>query len=235
MPQGDPVEVCAGVASRRLELRWKGLLLDGDNGDVVAEAPGPCKTRNGNRPLPAIDQSWDMSGRIAGSNVSLSERSRLARPRIPRLLVNRGHACASFLEGCDRSSVVFLSRAAAARLALVGSACDNGPETPTIPNPVLVTETFTGTVTLDGAINHGFNVSGPGPTTAEITAIDPAGSFSAFDGTWSGVVCTAVLSNEAGTLASVLNGITQSAAACASSCTTRTASWSTRPSPTRSR
>ena len=45
-----------------------------------------------------------------------------------------------------------------------------------------------------------------GPTTAEITAIDPAGSFIGFQmGTWSGVVCTAVLSNEAGTLASVLN------------------------------
>ena len=31
-------------------------------------------------------------------------------------------------------------------------------------------------------------------------------------GTWSGVVCTAVLSNEAGTLASVLSGVTQSPA-----------------------
>ena len=31
-------------------------------------------------------------------------------------------------------------------------------------------------------------------------------------GTWSGAVCTAVFSNEAGTLASVLNGTTQSAA-----------------------
>ena len=112
-----------------------------------------------------------------------------------------------------RSSVAFLSRAAVLALALVGSACDNGPETPTIPTPVLVTETFTGTVTLNGGINHGFSVSGPGPTTAEITAIDPAGSFIGFQlGTWSGVVCSAILSNEAGTLASVLNGTTQSSA-----------------------
>ena len=112
-----------------------------------------------------------------------------------------------------RSTVVFLSRAAVLALALVGSACDNGPGTPTIPTPVLVTETFTGTVTLNGAINHAFSVSGPGPTTAEITAIDPAGSFLGFQmGTWSGAVCTAVFSNEAGTLASVLNGTTQSAA-----------------------
>jgi hypothetical protein len=112
-----------------------------------------------------------------------------------------------------RPTVKFVSGAAVLALALIGSACDNGPATPTLPDPVLVTETFTGTVTLNGAINHGFEVSGPGPTTAEITAIDPAGSFIGFElGTWSGVVCTTVRSNPAGTLASVLDGITQSSA-----------------------
>ena len=118
-----------------------------------------------------------------------------------------------FGEKMYRSTLVFLSRVALLALALVGTACDNGPGNPTIPTPVLVTETFTGTVTLNGAINHSFGVSGPGPTTAEITAIDPAGSFIGFQmGTWSGVVCTAILSNEAGTLASVLSGVTQSPA-----------------------
>ena len=111
-----------------------------------------------------------------------------------------------------RSSVLFLSRAALLALALVGSACDNG-ETPTLPTPIIVTETFTGTVQLNGAISHGFAVSGPGPTSAEITAIDPSGSFLGFQlGTWSGVVCTAVLSNDAGTLSSVLSAATQSSA-----------------------
>ncbi len=111
-----------------------------------------------------------------------------------------------------RSSVLFLSRAALVALALVGSACDNG-DTPTVPTPVIVTETFTGTVELNGAISHGFNVSSAGPTVAEITAIDPAGAFVGFElGTWSGVVCTAVLSNDAGTLASVLSAKTQSSA-----------------------
>ncbi len=111
-----------------------------------------------------------------------------------------------------RSSVLFLSRAALLALALVGSACDNGPET-TIPTPVLVTEEFTGTVTLNGAVSHGFNVLTAGPTAAEITAIDPSGSFLGFQlGTWSGAVCTAVLSNDAGTLSSVLQATTQSSA-----------------------
>ena len=112
-----------------------------------------------------------------------------------------------------RSSVLFLSRAALLTLALVGSACDNGPGTSTTPTPTIVTETFTGTVQLNGAVSHGFNVSTGGPTIAEITAVDPAGAFIGFElGTWSGVVCTAVLSNDAGTLASVLRANTQSAA-----------------------
>jgi hypothetical protein len=112
-----------------------------------------------------------------------------------------------------RSTVLFLSRAALLALAFVGTACDNGPDTAPTPTPVLVTETFTGTVTLNGAISHGFNVSAAGTTTATITALDPTGAFVGFQmGTWSGVVCTAVLSNEAGTLSSILSAATQSSA-----------------------
>jgi hypothetical protein len=112
-----------------------------------------------------------------------------------------------------RSTVVFVSRAALLALALVGAACDNGPATTPTPTPVLVTETFTGTVTLNGAISHGFSVSTAGTTTATITALSPTGAFLGFQmGTWSGAVCTAVLSNEAGTLSSVLAAGTQSSA-----------------------
>jgi hypothetical protein len=102
-----------------------------------------------------------------------------------------------------RSTVVFSCRAALVALALVGAACDNGPGITPTPTPPLVTETFTGTVTLNGAISHGFNVSTAGTTTAEITALNPAGAFIGFQmGTW----------NEAGTLASVLSAGTQSSA-----------------------
>jgi hypothetical protein len=118
-----------------------------------------------------------------------------------------------FGEKMRRSTVVFLSRAALLTLALVGTACDNGPEIGPTPTPVLVTETFTGTVTLNGAISHNFNASTAGTTTATITALDPSGAFIGFQmGTWSGAVCTAVLSNEAGTTSSVLAAGTQSAA-----------------------
>jgi hypothetical protein len=108
---------------------------------------------------------------------------------------------------------MFLSRAALLALALVGAACDNGPETAPTPTPVPVTEVFTGTVTLNGAITHAFNATQAGSSTATITALDPTGAFIGFQmGTWSGVVCTAVLSNEAGTLSSVLTASTQSSA-----------------------
>ena len=112
-----------------------------------------------------------------------------------------------------RSSVVFLSRAALVALAFVGSACDNGPDLGPTPNPPTVTETFTGTVNLNGAVNHSFNATAAGATTATITAIDPSGAFIGFEmGTWSGAVCTAVLSNPAGTLSSILSANTQTSA-----------------------
>ena len=112
-----------------------------------------------------------------------------------------------------RTTVVCVSRAALVALSLFAAACDNGPS-PTVPSaPVLVTEVFTGTVTLNGGVNHGFNVSTAGRTTATITAVDPSGSFVGFQlGTWSGIVCTAILSNDAGTTASVLEAGTQSSA-----------------------
>jgi hypothetical protein len=112
-----------------------------------------------------------------------------------------------------RSRVAFLTRAVVVALALTGAACDNGPETPTIPTPPLVTETFTGTITLNGAITHNFSATVAGTTTATITAVDPTGSFLGFElGTSITGVCTAVLSNPAGTLSSVLSGQTQSLA-----------------------
>src|SRR6185503_13280154 len=48
-----------------------------------------------------------------------------------------------FGEKMRRSSVMFLSRAALVALAFVGSACDNGPDTPVVPTPPNITETFT--------------------------------------------------------------------------------------------
>jgi hypothetical protein len=108
---------------------------------------------------------------------------------------------------------VYLTRAAVLALALLGAACDNGPATTPTPDPPTVTETFTGTVTLNGSLTHDFTATAAGTITATITEITPSGAFIGFQmGTWSGAVCTAVLSNEAGTLSSILSANTQSSA-----------------------
>jgi hypothetical protein len=98
--------------------------------------------------------------------------------------------------------------------ALAGGACDNGPSTaPTPPTTPSVTETFTGTVNLNGAVVHSFSAQSAGAVTATITAIDPSASLVGFQlGTWFGSTCSIVVSNDLATLSSVLSGITQSRA-----------------------
>ncbi len=136
-----------------------------------------------------------------------------------------------------RSTVVFLSRAAVLALALVGSACDNGPGTPTIPTPVLVTETFTGTVTLNGAINHGFSVIDRGSNDRG-NHRDRSGRliYRLSDGN---VERRRVhggpleRGRHLGERAERRHPVAGEPVR--PGCTTRTASWSTRPSPTRSR
>jgi hypothetical protein len=109
-----------------------------------------------------------------------------------------------------RALVAFVGMLAASLLA---AACDNGPE-PTVPTPgPTVTETFTGTVNLNGSITHSFTSSSAGSVTATITAVDPTGSIVGFTlGTWNTVACTAVVSNDLATISSVLSGVTQSQA-----------------------
>ena len=99
-------------------------------------------------------------------------------------------------------------------IAALTAGCDNGPDTapsPTPGNPV--TETFTGNVTLNGSQTHTFNATSSGAVTATITALDPSTEVVGFQlGTYNGATCSAVQSNDLATVASVLSGITQSAA-----------------------
>jgi hypothetical protein len=110
----------------------------------------------------------------------------------------------------SRSFVVFVALLAA---AVCSSACDNGPTitTPT-PGPT-VTDTFTGTVRLNGSVTHSFSTTSAGAVTATITTVDPSGSVLGFQlGTWNTVTCSAVLSNDLATVNSVLSGTSQSSA-----------------------
>jgi hypothetical protein len=110
----------------------------------------------------------------------------------------------------SRSFVVFVALLA---VTIGSSACDNGP-TPTLPTPgPTVTDTFTGTVNLNGSITHSFSTGSAGTVTATITTVAPSGAVLGFQlGTWNTVTCTAVLSNDLATANSVLSAITQSSA-----------------------
>jgi hypothetical protein len=99
--------------------------------------------------------------------------------------------------------------------AMAASACDNGPTTsPTPPATNPITETFSGTVNLNGSITHPFTATAAGTVTATITSVDPAtGSVLGFQmGTWNTVTCSAVLSNDLATTGSALTANTQSRA-----------------------
>lgn len=85
-------------------------------------------------------------------------------------------------------------------LTLASMACDSGentPTTPTTPGPT-ITETFAGTVTLNGAATFTFNTSVSGVVTATLKSIAPVttSQVGLALGTWNGVNCAVVLTND---------------------------------------
>jgi len=100
-------------------------------------------------------------------------------------------------------------------LSLLAAACDNGPE-PTLPTtpPPTVTDTFTGSLTLNGATTHSFSTQAAGQITATLIGLNPTVSagigFSM--GTWNGATCQAQFTNDTAVASSVLTGTTVSPA-----------------------
>ena len=81
----------------------------------------------------------------------------------------------------------------------------------TAPDPVVVTETFTGTVTRNGAASHPFpvNYSTGGDVTAVLRTISPdtAAVVGFTLGTWNGTACQAVIANDRATAPASLIGL----------------------------
>ena len=82
--------------------------------------------------------------------------------------------------------------------ALFVAGCDNDVENlpPTEPAPT-TTDTFTGSLSINGAQTHAFAVVAAGTVTATLTEVtpDPAITVGLELGTWNGISCTVVISN----------------------------------------
>ena len=89
-------------------------------------------------------------------------------------------------------------------LAATG-ACNNTPIVPTNPTPgVPVTDTFSGTLSKNGAFTHAFSISSLGSITAAIVALAPnsAQIVGLQLGVWNGTSCTAASSTDTATTGS---------------------------------
>lgn len=91
--------------------------------------------------------------------------------------------------------------------------CDDETPTAPNPNPVNVTETFTGTIGANGAQTHQFSTASSGTVTATLKALAPDNAlvvgFSL--GNWTGSACQIVLANDAATGGSILTGTVSAA------------------------
>jgi hypothetical protein len=94
-------------------------------------------------------------------------------------------------------------------LALSAAACEDGSEPPTAPTPPNpVTETFTGSITREGASVQNFTASTGGTVTATLKTIGADNTLVVgFDlGNWTGTACSIVLAKTDATGGTVLNG-----------------------------
>jgi hypothetical protein len=80
---------------------------------------------------------------------------------------------------------------------LVVACNDNSTTAPTTDIPT-TTETFAGTVTLNGATTHVFSVTQRGTVTATLTAVgtDNTAVIGVSLGTWNGTTCQIILAND---------------------------------------
>ncbi len=94
-------------------------------------------------------------------------------------------------------------------LAMFAAACEGDlANIPTTPDPVTVTETFTGTININGAATHTFFTSATGTVTATLTSLgeNPPAAIGLSMGTLSGSTCSLVLTNDKAVVTSVVSG-----------------------------
>ena len=79
---------------------------------------------------------------------------------------------------------------------------------PTTPDPVIVTETFTGTININGAATHNVFTGATGTVTATITSLgeNAPSKVGLSIGTLAGATCTVVMHNDNAVVTSYLSG-----------------------------
>ena len=73
---------------------------------------------------------------------------------------------------------------------------------------MIVSETFTGSINVNGAATHNFFTSATGTVTATVVSLgeNPPANVGLLLGTWSGVACQVVLVNDRAVNTTVLSG-----------------------------
>ncbi len=103
---------------------------------------------------------------------------------------------------------LWLCGAAMAMMILLPACSKDTPTTPTTTTPETVTDTFSGTITANGAATHSFAVKTTGSVTATLTSLSPnAELVVGFGvGTWNGSVCNVVLARDRAVQSTVIYG-----------------------------
>jgi len=103
----------------------------------------------------------------------------------------------------------FILRALVLSIAAFGAGCSGDINNiPTTPDPVQVTETFSGTININGAATHNVFTSATGAVSATLTSLGenaPAKIGFAM-GTLAGSTCSLVMTNDNAVATSVLLG-----------------------------
>lgn len=93
-------------------------------------------------------------------------------------------------------------------LAAIAGCSGTINDLPTTPDPVIVTETFTGDLNINGAMTHFVSLAATGTVTATLTSLGdtPPTKVGFSMGTLAGTTCTTVLHNDSAVVTSVLSG-----------------------------
>lgn len=99
-------------------------------------------------------------------------------------------------------------------IALAAAACgDDTPTTPTVPTPVALTDTFSGSLNQNGAATHPFLVGSSGAINTTLTTVGPDSAVvvGMSLGTWNGNACQIVLAKDNAVQGSTVLGAATSA------------------------